>query len=52
MDDKSLPAAEVQKNQLVQCKGYRCMAYLDSLGKWRAAFGGQELIGFLFVVPE
>jgi hypothetical protein len=36
--------------QLVQFEGFRCMAYLDESGKWKALYGGRELTGFIRVV--
>jgi hypothetical protein len=39
-----------QKGQLVQFEGFRCMAYVDEFGKWRASFSGKELTGFLRIV--
>jgi len=28
---------------MVQCPGFRCMAYRDEAGSWRSAFSHQEL---------
>ncbi len=28
---------------VVRCEKFRCLAYLDPKGKWRAAHGGAEL---------
>jgi hypothetical protein len=41
-----------QIGQLVQFEGFRCMAYLDESGKWRALYGGKELTGFLQIVSN
>jgi len=53
MDEKSFPGVNAQKHQLVQFEGFRCLAYLDKLGKWRTANDDTELNGFrfLFVLP-
>jgi len=53
MAEKYLPGVNAQKHQLVQFEGFRCMAYLDKLGKWRCATDETELNGFrfLFVLP-
>jgi len=55
MDEKNPPTPlnpPPQTHQLVQFEGFRCMAYLDAFGKWRAFFGGKELTGFLHIVAE
>jgi hypothetical protein len=46
------PARQRLKEQIVQFEGFRCMAYLDESGKWRASFGGQELTGFISIPPS
>jgi hypothetical protein len=53
MDEKSFPGVHAQKHQLVQFEGFRCLAYLDKLGKWRTSNDDTELNGFrfLFVLP-
>ena len=30
---------------IVQCEGFRCMAYRDKTGKWRDYFNGDEISG-------
>jgi hypothetical protein len=60
MEKKALPtplpaathAPQPRNEQIVQFEGFRCMAYLDDSGKWRASFGGQELKGFVSVAPN
>jgi hypothetical protein len=37
---------------IVQCSGYRCMAYRDSGGKWRDYFNGEEIQGEVTVISE
>jgi hypothetical protein len=37
---------------LVQCEGYRCLAFRDRQGKWRSAPGGQELPKVLRVLQQ
>jgi hypothetical protein len=34
----------------VQCKGYRCLAYLDSTGKWINFYTGEILTDFVKVI--
>jgi hypothetical protein len=34
----------------VQCKGYRCMAYLDASGKWINFYTGEKLTDFVKVI--
>lgn len=52
MEEKLNQASGAAKNQLVQFVGFRCMAFLDESGKWRSAYDGRELPGFLFIVAE
>jgi hypothetical protein len=33
----------VGENVMVQCEGFRCMAYLDAEGKWRATYSNELL---------
>ena len=35
---------------LVQCNGYRCMAFRDRQGKWRNYFRGDELQGVVRII--
>jgi hypothetical protein len=35
---------------IVQCEGYRCMAYRDSSGKWRDYFNDAEIIGEVSII--
>jgi len=37
---------------VVQCEGYRCLAYLDKDGKWRSAHSGKELPRVLRVLQH
>jgi hypothetical protein len=34
----------------VQCKGYRCLAYLDATGKWINFYNGEKLTDFVKVI--
>jgi hypothetical protein len=52
MDEEVVPVEPPRKELIVQFEGFRCMAYLDEAGKWRAFFGGKELTGFISIVPE
>jgi hypothetical protein len=40
----------VGKDALVQCPGFRCLAYRDLEGKWRSVFNRDELPEVLYVV--
>ena len=35
---------------MVQGAGFRCMAYRDSDGRWRAAFNNDELFGDIYIL--
>jgi len=41
--DQEQPLPRVGEQVVVQCEGYRCLAYRDKDGKWRSAQGGQEI---------
>ena len=34
----------------VQCKGYRCLAYLDATGQWINFYTGKKLTDFVKVI--
>ena len=34
----------------IQCKGYRCLAYLDKTGKWINFYTGKKLTDFVKVI--
>ena len=34
----------------VQCKGYRCLAYTDTNGKWINLYAGKKLTDFIEVI--
>jgi hypothetical protein len=34
----------------VQCKGYRCLAYLDATGKWINFYTGEKLTDFVKII--
>ena len=34
----------------VQCKGYRCMAYVDATGQWINFYTGEKLTDFVKVL--
>jgi hypothetical protein len=40
----------VGRTVLVQCKGFRCLAYRDSAGKWRDAQRKNELSNVIKVI--
>ena len=44
------PSARRVKEAIVQCKDFRCLAHLDSDGKWRNSATGQELSEVLQIV--
>ncbi len=48
--DPHLP--RVGEQVVVQCEGFRCLAYRDKDGKWRAAQGGQELPKVIKVLQQ
>ena len=48
IDPKAIPAGMMV---LVQCDGFRCLAYRDEDGKWRSAFSSEELDSVLHVFP-
>jgi len=35
---------------MIQGTGFRCMAYCDEHGKWRNAFGHDELLGEILIL--
>ncbi len=35
---------------VVQCEGFRCLAYLDVEGRWRSVYDGRELPRVLEIV--
>lgn len=37
---------------VVQCEGFRCLAYLDVEGKWRSAYDGKELPRVLEIIDS
>jgi len=37
---------------MVQCDGYRCLAYRDEQGKWRSVYGHQELPSVLAILSN
>jgi hypothetical protein len=46
------PTPQPRRERIVQCEGFRCMAYQDDSGKWRSFFGDKELTGFISVPPD
>jgi hypothetical protein len=34
----------------VQCRGYRCLAYLDATGKWINFYTGKKLTDFVKII--
>ena len=40
------------KEAIVRCQGFRCLAYLDSEGKWRNAYDDKELPEVIEVYSE
>jgi hypothetical protein len=49
-DDSSLPP--VGLNVIVQCDGFRCLAYRNLDGKWIATFDKRELDNVQYVVSR
>ncbi len=41
--EQDRPLPRVGEQVVVQCEGYRCLAYRDKDGKWRNAQSGQEI---------
>ena len=37
---------------LVQCAGFRCLAYQDGSGKWRSIYSHEPLPGTIEIIPE
>jgi hypothetical protein len=37
---------------IVQCTGFRCMAYRDNTGKWRDYFNDDEIHGEVNIISE
>jgi hypothetical protein len=37
---------------IVQCVGFRCMAYRDSKGQWRDYFNDDEIAGEVTIISE
>jgi len=44
-DKKNSPEPTIGKLVWVQCRGFRCLAFRDSKGKWRTFHTGEELSG-------
>ncbi len=40
------------KHYLVQCEGFRCMAYKDADGVWREAYRGDPIPNVIRIVSE
>ena len=38
-------ATVMGKTYIVQCKGFRCAAYVDNNGKWRGLYSHEEILG-------
>jgi hypothetical protein len=41
-----------EKPFIVQCEGFRCMAYRDARGQWRDYFNGDEIKGQVTIIKE
>ena len=50
--DSERPLPRIGEQVVVQCEGYRCLAYRDKEGKWRSAQGGEELPNVLKVLQQ
>jgi len=46
------PSPQKSKSFIVQCVGFRCMAYRDSKGKWRDYFNNDEIVGEVNIISE
>jgi GH24 family phage-related lysozyme (muramidase) len=46
------PLPRIGEQVVVQCEGYRCLAYRDKEGKWRSALGGELLPNVLKVLEQ
>jgi hypothetical protein len=46
------PSPQKSKSFIVQCVGFRCMAYRDSKGKWRDYFNDDEIVGEVSIISE
>ena len=46
------PASLRGKPYIVQCEGFRCMAYRDSSGKWRDFFNDDVIQGEVSIIAE
>jgi hypothetical protein len=44
------PSAQKRSAFIIQCVGFRCMAYRDSGGKWRDFFNGDEIEGEVTII--
>jgi hypothetical protein len=46
------PSPLKSKSFIVQCVGFRCMAYRDSKRKWRDYFNDDEIVGEVTIISE
>ena len=46
------PLPQKTKSFIVQCVGFRCMAYRDSKGQWRDYFNDDEIAGEVTIISE
>jgi len=46
------PLPQKSKSFIVQCVGFRCMAYRDSKGQWRDYFNDDEIVGEVTIISE
>jgi hypothetical protein len=53
-DTETVQRVRPQKSRgqpfIVQCVGFRCMAYRDSSGKWRDYFNDDEITGEVSII--
>jgi hypothetical protein len=46
------PVPQKSKSFIVQCVGYRCMAYRDAKGIWCDYFNDEEIAGEVNIISE
>jgi hypothetical protein len=49
-DEKNEKLRPVAETALVQCHGFRCLAYRDKEGKWRSFHRPEEVLGVIKVL--
>jgi len=51
-DESLTMPPQVAEFVVVQAGGFRCAAYRGKDGKWRGAYGNEELAGEIFVISR